>query len=460
MTVMWFRPDVRCPPTSRALGAAEALVDPVQGLHPVGRVDALGREHPHAREHVLIPLRVELDRPVERVLDGLVTAADRHRDAPAGRVELQILEGPNHVVRARPPSGSLDRLFVRGLHALKGLHHVVAPVGRPARLAELLRATLDELPLERVPGGVGHLGPVRSPEAHDEAVGQVPKLLEEERRVVVNDEALAEEPANSALAVHRGEVRPPETVEDHVGLGGEELRDLGRQVTLEELRPKRLDHLDVRLQLAEGAAEDLPRVPTPRVVLVEARNGLHVGLRGQEIAGRADPVDAGVRGGAEHVLVLGLLEDARGPAVEEDREEPELLGHRGHGHAVGARDVTDDQVYLLVGREPPELGDHLVAEFRRLAVRTGTTFTPPIPPASLIFSTQASAAFLAGMPKVLEAGPESSVTMPTRSSLGAPFGAGPWAAAGGDRTAISAITLMRRVFIMLSQWLVGGPRAA
>src|SRR5438094_323376 len=176
MTVMWFRPDVRCPPTSRALGAAEALVDPVQGLHPVGRVDALGREHPHAREHVLIPLRVELDRPVERVLDGLVTAADRHRDAPAGRVELQILEGPNHVVRARPPSGRLDRLFVRGLHALKGLHHVVAPVGRPARLAELLRATLDELPLERVPGGVGHLGPVRSPEAHDEAVGQVPSM--------------------------------------------------------------------------------------------------------------------------------------------------------------------------------------------------------------------------------------------------------------------------------------------
>src|SRR5438093_322183 len=42
------------------------------------------------------------------------------------------------------------------------------------------------------------------------------------------------------------------------------------------------------------------------------------------------------------------------------------------------------------------------------SVRTGTSFAPPMPPSSLIFSTQASAAFFAGIPKVLEAGPESS----------------------------------------------------
>ncbi len=91
------------------------------------------------------------------------------------------------------------------------------------------------------------------------------------------------------------------------------------------------------------------------------------------------------------------------------------------------------------------------------SVRTGTSFAPPMPPSSLIFSTQASAAFFAGIPKVLEAGPESSVTMPTRSSLGAPatLEAGVWVAAGGDRTAIrvstlGAIMLARRFFIMLS----------
>src|SRR5438034_6333094 len=104
----WFRPVVRRPPTSRALGAAEALVDPVQGLHPVGGVDAFGREHPHAREHVLLLLRVELYRPVERILDGLVAATDRHRDAPARRVELEILEGSHDVLHTRPPAGRLE----------------------------------------------------------------------------------------------------------------------------------------------------------------------------------------------------------------------------------------------------------------------------------------------------------------------------------------------------------------
>src|SRR5881397_2602799 len=61
------------------------------------------------------------------------------------------------------------------------------------------------------------------------------------------------------------------------------------------------------------------------------------------------------------------------------------------------------------------------------------------------------------LPILLEAGPESSVTMPTRSSLGAPaaLGAGVWAAAGGDRTAISAITLSRGVFIMPAPLVVG-----
>src|SRR5947207_377214 len=339
----WFRPVVRRPPTSRALGAAEALVDPVQGLHPVGGVDAFGREHPHAREHVLLLLRVELYRPVERILDGLVAATDRHRDAPARRVELEVLEGSHDVLHTRPPAGRLDRLLVGGLHPLEGLDHVIAPVGRPTRLPELLRAALDELLLERILGGVGHLGPVRAAEPHHEPLGQVPKLLEEERRVVVDDEALAEEPADPALAIHRGEVRSPEAVEDHVGLGGEKLRDLGRQVALEELGPEGLDHLDVGLELAEGADEDRPRV------------------------------------------------------------------------------------------------------------------APPMPPSSVIFSTQASAAFFAGIPKVLEAGPESSVTMPTRSSLGAPatLEGGVWVAAGGDRTAIrvstlSAVMLARRFFIMLS----------
>src|SRR2546427_12193369 len=96
-----------------------------------------------------------------------------------------------------------------------------------------------------------------------------PKLLEEERRVVVDDEALAEEPADPALAVHRGEVRSPEAVEDHVGLGGEKLRDLGRHGALEELGPEGLDHLDVGPELAVGADDDLPRVPPPRIVLCE-----------------------------------------------------------------------------------------------------------------------------------------------------------------------------------------------
>src|SRR3989442_7010961 len=106
-----FRPVVRRPPTSRALGAAEALVDPVQGLHPVGGVDALGREHPHAREHVLLLLRVELYRPVERILDGLVAAANRHRDSPARGVELEILEGSHYVISTLPPAGRLHLLL-------------------------------------------------------------------------------------------------------------------------------------------------------------------------------------------------------------------------------------------------------------------------------------------------------------------------------------------------------------
>src|SRR5438309_1958221 len=172
----WFRPVVRRPPTSRALGAAEALVDPVQGLHPVGGVDALGREHPHAREHVLLLLLVELYRPVERILDGLVAATDRHRDAPARRVELEILEGSHDVLHTRPPAGRLDRLLVGGLHPLEGLDHVIAPVGRPTRLPELLRAALDELLLERILAGVGHLGPVRAAEPHHEPLAQIPSM--------------------------------------------------------------------------------------------------------------------------------------------------------------------------------------------------------------------------------------------------------------------------------------------
>src|SRR5712691_5785219 len=84
----------------RTLRARESPLDPVGDLHPVRRVHALHRKYLDVREAGEPQLRVHLRQPVHGLLHGLVTAADRHADGAARRVELRVLERLDHVLDA------------------------------------------------------------------------------------------------------------------------------------------------------------------------------------------------------------------------------------------------------------------------------------------------------------------------------------------------------------------------
>jgi hypothetical protein len=114
----------------------------------------------------------------------------------------------------------------------------------------------------------------------------------------------------------------------------------------------------------------------PGVVLVDVVDGAELDVARLEVAGERDVVHHRVRGGAEHVAVLAVLEDARRAAVVKDEEFLHLLGDRCHRQAVAGAHVADDRVHLLAVVEVAQLL-HLLG---RAAVLVDVDRLDPTPP--------------------------------------------------------------------------------
>ena len=93
--------------------------------------------------------------------------------------------------------------------------------------------------------------------------------------------------------------------------------------------------------------KSLRRILAPGVVLVDQVEGVDLDVARLQVARQRDVVHRRVRRGAEHVVVLAVLEDARRAAVVEDEELLQLLGHRRHRQAVARADVADHRVDLV-----------------------------------------------------------------------------------------------------------------
>ena len=88
-------------------------------------------------------------------------------------------------------------------------------------------------------------------------------------------------------------------------------------------------------------------------------NVLRFGIVLRDVARRRHVFLGGHGGGAEHVLVAALLEDAVGGAVEQHGEFLHLLGHRRHRQAVAGGDHSDHQVHVLALDQVAVFGDDL-----------------------------------------------------------------------------------------------------
>ena len=101
------------------------------------------------------------------------------------------------------------------------------------------------------------------------------------------------------------------------------------------------------IELLHRPGEVLLRVLAPGVVLVDQVEGLGLDVLRLQVAHQRHVVHGRVRRGAEHVLVLAVLEDARRAAVVDEEELLHLLGRGRDREAVARADVADDGVDLL-----------------------------------------------------------------------------------------------------------------
>ena len=194
-----------------------------------------------------------------------------------------------------------------------------------------------------------------------------------------------EQVARGTLQEQRLEVAVEETGVDHVGFFAQQRGDLGVVLAREELGHLRGLHLHLGEELLDRGLEVGPRILAPGVVLVDPGDRLQIGLDVPHVERRADVVHGRRGRGAEHVLVVAVLEDARGAAVEEVGELLEFLGHRGDRQTVAARHVADHHVHVAALDQVAELGDlrrgraglvdddrfHRLATEPLLAVRAG-----------------------------------------------------------------------------------------
>ena len=235
------------------------------------------------------------------------------------------------------------RLLDRELQAEQRLRHAVRRLHRVDVVG--LRV---EVPPPVVQRRLRRHQAVGAARAEDHAVGHL--LAEAGQHVVGGREhhlRALEQAARRRLQDEGLQVAAPEAGVGDVGRLGHQRRDLGAVLAGAELRQLVLAGLGAGIELLHRPGEVLLRVLAPGVVLVDHVEGLGLDVLRLQVARQRDVVHGRVRRGAEHVLVLAVLEDARRAAVVEEEELLHLLGRGRDREAVARADVADDGVDLL-----------------------------------------------------------------------------------------------------------------
>jgi hypothetical protein len=103
-------------------------------------------------------------------------------------------------------------------------------------------------------------------------------------------------------------------------------------------------HLGVGIELSRGGDEVGAAVLAPGIVLVDRRQRLHLDVVGLHVTDQADIIHRCMRGGAEHIIVFRLLEDARRAAIHQHQHLLQLFGDRRHREAIAGADIAEHDV--------------------------------------------------------------------------------------------------------------------
>ena len=271
----------------------------------------------------------------------------------------EALELTDDGVIVGPAAHELVRLLDRRLqHVERG----VGALGLEVRvLLPLVVVLLDELGIERPAVGRRVVEVVVGVHARDGALRVV--LADRVRGHAEGDGArelhLLEHVVAQGLLVHGHVVAAPHRGHEEIRLGRDRLGDVRREVGRPELGPALGHHLGAGDHLLHHDAEVVEGVAAVGVVGVDVGDPPDLGPR----HGRGDRARHAVRrlhvGDAEDVVGIrhGLVEEEVGAAVDEDREELELLGHRPERGRVAARDDAGEEVDLLAELHPPHFLD-------------------------------------------------------------------------------------------------------
>ena len=275
------------------------------------------------------------------------------------RIQPHALELADDGLVVRPTAGQLVGLLDR---ALEQVERRIPAIGLEARiLVPTLEIALDERGVDRplvarrirevivgVHPGQDARGMVRADGVGFPAEGEGG-----------GDLHLVEQPVTEGLLVERRVVSSPQANDQDVGLGGKQLRDMGREVGREQLRPRLGDDLGPRHEPLERQHEVLVDVPAVAVVRLDGRDLLCLRPRLRRADRGRDAVRRLDVGHPEDVVRVGnrlVEQEIRAPVVEQ-RQYPELFGHRAEGRGVAAGDDAGEHVDSLRQLHPPEFLD-------------------------------------------------------------------------------------------------------
>ena len=144
---------------------------------------------------------------------------------------------------------------------------------------------------------------------------------------------------------------------DHIRFGAEQSRDLGIVLPGEQLGHLRSLDFDLGHQLFHRRLKIGPGILSPGIVLVDSGNRLQFRLDVQDVQRCADVVHGRGGRGAEHILVVRVLEYARRAAIEEIGEFFQLFRDRCDRQAIAAGDIADHQIDFVALHQIAVLGD-------------------------------------------------------------------------------------------------------
>ena len=172
---------------------------------------------------------------------------------------------------------------------------------------------------------------------------------------------LLQQAALAGLPDQRVEIAAPGGGENDIRPQRQQARNFGGIVRRAELREKLRHHLHVGLHRLQCGGEDLPAFAAPRVVLIDDRDGLEVGLGLEQIDQHRQHLGRAVGLGAEIVAILLGLEDRGCAAIPHEVHDLEVFGDRDKLVAAARGDRGEGRIDLFILHHAPVIRDQRFA---------------------------------------------------------------------------------------------------